>query len=140
MIIYNYIYYITITLIFELRRRLPLYSDDHARINTAYAYAVLKYFQSSQLSLKVKRKLFEKYAKRFSMPIAVERMANTLYCDPQRTEFLKFLSAEEMGISAERLKSRVLHTLGKMHNYAPTQKPNLKERLTQPIRLSLIHI
>ena len=136
MIIYNYIYYITITLIFELRRRLPLYSDDHARINTAYAYAVLKYFQSSQLSLKVKRKLFEKYAKRFSMPIAVERMANTLYCDPQRTEFLKLLSAEEMGISAERLKSRVLHTLGKMHNYAPTQKPNLKERLTQPIRPS----
>ena len=119
-------------LIFKLRRGLPLYSDDHARINSTYAFALLKYFQSPRLALKTKLRLFEIYAKRFSMPISAKRMANTLYCDPQRTEFLKFLSAENRGISTERMKSHVLRILGQMPKYAPPQSSSFKEKLTQP--------
>ena len=67
------------------------------------------------------------------MPISVKRMANTLYCDPQRTAFLKFLSAEKIDVSAERLKNRVLHTLGRMPKYSLRQSRNLKEKLTRPL-------
>jgi len=133
VIVFNYIYYLVLNLIFELRRRLPLYANDHARINSTYAFALLKLFQSSRLSLKTKRRLFETYAKRFSMPISVKRMANTLYCDPRRLEFLQFLSADKIDVSAERMKNRVLHTLNRMPKYALPYKPGLKERVTRPV-------
>lgn len=133
MIVLDYIHYFSLTLIFELRRRLPLYANDHARINSAYAFALLKLFQSSRLSLKTKRRLFEIYARRFSMPISVKRMANTLYCDPQRAAFMKSLSGDDIDLSAERLKNRVLHTLSRMPKYSLRRTRTLKERLTRPI-------
>ena len=116
-----------------MRRRLPLYANDHARINTAYAFALLRLFQSSRLSLKSKTQLFRKYAKRFSMPISVKRMAQTLYCDPRRTAFLKHLSESEVDISTERLRNRVLHSLGRMPKYSLPYETSLKQRITQPI-------
>ena len=116
-----------------MRRRLPLYANDHARINSAYAFALLRLFQSSRLSLKSKTQLFRKYAKRFSMPISVKRMAQTLYCDPRRTTFLKHLSENEVDISMERLRNRVLHSLGRMPKYSLPYETSLKQRITQPI-------
>ena len=133
MIVFDYIHYFALRLIFGLRRRLPLYANDHARINSAYAFALLKLFQSPALSLKTKRRLFETYAKRFSMPVSVKRMANTLYCDPRRSEFLKYLSDDKIDLAAERMKNRVLHTLGRMPKYTLPYNPSLKEKLTRPV-------
>lgn len=67
------------------------------------------------------------------MPISVKRMANTLYCDTQRAEFLKFLDGSEAELATERMKNRVLHTLGRMPKYSLTQSPGLKEKLTRPV-------
>lgn len=133
MIIFDYIYYLTARLVFELRHRLPLYANDHARINSAYAFALLRYFQSSQLSLKSKAHLFEIYAKRFSMPVSVKRMAHTLYCDAQRNEFLQYLSENKIDLSAERMRNRVLHTLGRMPKYTLPYTPSLKDKWTRPV-------
>lgn len=133
MIVFDYIYYYALKFLFELRRRLPLYANDHARINTAYAFALLKLFQSSRLSLKSKTQLFEKYAQRFSMPISVRRMAQTLYCDTRRIAFLKHLAESEIDISTERLRNRVLHSLGRMPKYSLPCETNLKQRITQPL-------
>jgi len=133
VIIFDYIYYYALKILFELRRRLPLYANDHARINSAYAFATLKLFQSPKLPLKSKARFFKKYAKRFSMPISVKRMAQTLYCDDQRTAFLKYLSESENNISTERLRNRVLHSLGRMPTHSLPYEPSFKQRLTQPV-------
>lgn len=133
MITFDYIYYSALKIIFELRRRLPLYANDHARINSAYAFALLKLFQSSSLPLKSKTRLFEKYAKRFSMPISVKRMAQTLYCDPERIAFLKYLSESDLDISAERLRNRVLHSLGRMPKYSLPHEVSFLGRVTKPV-------
>ena len=133
MIVFDYIYYWAVNLVFQLRRRLPLYANDHARINTAYAYGLLRLFQSRHISIKTKRRLFEIYAKRFSMPISVKRMALTLYSDPRRNAFLQDLVSGEIGTSAERLRNRVLHTLGRMPKYALPHNYSLKQRLTRPV-------
>lgn len=133
MIVFDYILYRVLRLVFGLRRRLPLYANDHARINSAYAYSILRLFQSPQLSLKTKRHLFEIYAKRFSMPVSVKRMANTLYCDSQRHKFLKYISDGEIDIASERLRNRVLHTLGRMPKYTLPYTPSFKEKFTRPI-------
>lgn len=67
------------------------------------------------------------------MPVSVTRMAQTLYCDPKRGDFLKYLSANKIDVSAERLKNRVLHTLGRMPKRALPYTPSLKERWTRPV-------
>ena len=133
MIIFNYVFFLATNLIFELRRRLPLYANDHARINSIYAFALLNYFQSQHISLKSKKRLFEKYAKRFSMPISVTRMAQTLYCDPRRTEFLKYLSGSNIDISAQRLQNRILQSLGRMPKYSLPNEVSFIKRLSQPL-------
>jgi len=133
VIVFNYINYLTARLVFELRRRLPLYANDHARINSTYAFALLKLFQSPHLSLKHKQRLFESYAKRFSMPVSVKRMANTLYNDTQRAEFLKHLSENKIDIAAERMRNRVLHTLKRMPKYALPYQPSLKDKWIRPV-------
>lgn len=117
---------------FEMRKRLPLYANDHARINSAYAFALLKLFQSPRLSLKTKANLFETYAKRFSMPISVRRMAQTLYSDPQRNIFLKHIAENDIDIAAERLRNRVLHSLGRMPTYSLASEASIIRRLTHP--------
>lgn len=133
MIIFDYIYYLGAKLIYELRRRVPLYANDMARINSIYAFALLKYFQSPRISLQSKKRLFSLYAKRFSMPISVKRMAQTLYCDPRRTEFLKYISNTENGLPTERMRNRVIQSLGRLPKYQLDVSPGLKERLTRPI-------
>ena len=132
MYIFSYIYYQVLNLIFELRRRLPLYANDHARINTAYALALLKHFQSPHVTLRRKQRLFEKYALRFSMPISVKRMAQTLYCDPRRAEFLGYLSKAKTQTAAERLRNRVSQALGRMPKQAFQQPMSLTQKLSQP--------
>jgi len=132
VIIFHYIYFLAIIVVYELRRRLPLYANDHARINTAYAYGLLQLFQSRAISVNYKRRLFETYAKRFSMPISVRRMAMTLYTDPRRNEFLEHLALADLSTSAERMRNRVLHTLGRMPQDALKPSPSLIDRLTRP--------
>ena len=111
---------------------MPLYANDTARINTAYAFALLRYFQSPHISIRTKRRLFETYAKRFSMPISVKRMALTLYSDPRKAEFLEDLAHSPLDTSAERLRNRVLQALGRMPKQSFQRPSSLKRRLTQP--------
>ena len=132
MIVFDYIYYVFAKIVFELRRRLPLYANDHARINSAYAFALLKYFQSPHISLQTKGRLFKVYASRFSMSISVKRMAQTLYCDPRRAEILQYLSNNKSSLSADRLRNRVLHSLGRMPKYKLAYTPSLANRLFRP--------
>ncbi|MDB2439142.1 hypothetical protein N9W89_10530 [Hellea sp.] len=132
MIIFDYIYYLILDVVFELRKRMPLYANDHARISSAYAFALLKLFQSRKISLARKSRLFELYSRRFSMPISVRRMAQTLYCDPRRVEILQYLSENEIDLSAERMRNRVLHALGRMPKYALQSSKTLKDKLTRP--------
>lgn len=133
MIVFDYIYYLAAKLIYELRRRLPLYADDTARINSLYAFALLKYFQSPRLSLQRKKHFFGLYAKRFSMPVSVKRMAKTLYCDPKRAEFLSYLSNGENTLSTERMRQRVIQALGRLPKHQLNLTPKLIDKLTRPV-------
>lgn len=132
MILFDYAHYVIAKLFFEFRRRLPLYANDHARINSAYAFALLRYFQSLHPSLKKKKQLFETYANRFSMPISVKRMAETLYCDPRRTEFLQYVTENNSGSPALRLRNRVLHALGRMPKYSLPYSLSFTEKFLRP--------
>ncbi len=67
------------------------------------------------------------------MPVSVKRMAQTLYCDPQRSTFLKYLSQNEIDIASERLQNRVLHSLGRMPKYSLPYEATVLQRLTQPV-------
>ena len=133
MDLFKYIYYYTCCLIFKIRERIPLFSNDHAKINSVYAFSLLKIFQSPSLSLEEKQRFFRIFAKNFSMPISISRMAKTLYCDPRSEEFLKFLSANKNPLFTQYLRQRVISELETMpKNASPTQR-GFTRKLTHPL-------
>ncbi len=128
-------------IIYRLRRALPLYMNDHARIASLYAWSLLAVFQSSQKSPARKFKYLQIFARHFSLPVSVGRLAETVYADPKRREFEAYcterLSTGSVHPNTKNILTRLPLALSRIPQDSKLKAQSSKEKLFQPQRPDL---
>lgn len=123
---------------FELRRSMPLFMNDHARIASLYAWSLLNLYQSPKISLKSKLKYLNKFSKNFSMPVSVGRLAETLYQDERSAEFdsyyQSFLSEGKVPPSTSNIYNLAHLALTRIPKDCAAKTQSFTERFTAPVR------
>lgn len=130
-----------ISLVYAVRRTIPLYMNDHARIASLYAWSLLNLFQTPQSSMKSKLKYINKFSNNFSLPISIGRLAETLYADPRATEFNTYyqslLAQGKISPNTARVYSRAQLALTRIPQDSIINTQSFSERLARPLRPDL---
>ena len=111
MSLFHYIRYWGLGAAFSLRRRLPLYMNDRARLASRYANALLTLFINRSISMPQKLALFERFSDCFSLDISARRLTDALRSDERGTAFLKAARAKYKPGSAKPHYERMLQRL-----------------------------
>ena len=102
----------------RLRSRLPLYSNDEARLKVRHADALIAAMTGPRRSRAARRAAALDYARRFQMPSSVSRLADALAGSAHREEILDALeraARERGGGAAARLHHEVVRELAEEH-------------------------
>ena len=127
-----------LTAVYKLRRAIPLYMNDHARIASLYAWSLLALLQSPSLSYPKKFNYLQLFAKDFSLPISVGRLAETLYADPNRSAFDEYCKAQlskgDITPQARRLLERLPLALSRIPKDSKVKTQTKKDKFLYPQR------
>ena len=133
--------YWILAIIYKGRRAVPLYMNDHARIASLYAWSLLALLQSPALSNAKKFKYLEIFAKNFSLPISVGRLAETIYGDPRRQSFEAYchsrLKTGELTPHTRRVLERLPLALSRIPKDSDFKLQSAKQKFIYPKRPNL---
>jgi len=112
--------------------------NDHARIASIYAWSLLALVQSPSLSNAKKFKYLQIFAKNFSLPISIGRLAETLYSDPNRRSFEDYctlrLTKDDITPHTRRLLERLPLALSRIPKDSDVKLQSAKEKFLYPKR------
>ena len=127
-----------LTIVYKARRAVPLYMNDHARIASLYAWSLLALLQSASLSNTKRFQYLQLFAKNFSLPISIGRLAETLYADPNREAFEDYcnrrLSTGNLTPHTRRVLARLPLALSRIPKDSNIKENSFRERFFYPKR------
>jgi len=115
--------------------------NDHARIASLYSWSLLARLQSSRNSPAKKFKYLQIFARHFSLPVSIGRLAETVHADPKRKEFEVYcttrVSAGALHPNTKSILRRLPLALSRIPQDSDIKRQAPREKLLQPKRPSL---
>jgi|GEM_PF-6647847 len=133
--------FILASLAFGIRKSLPLFYNDHARLASLYAWILLGLFQSRSISLNRKVRLLNLFSRNFLLPVSIDRLARTLSVDPRREAFLSLLEHKTSPLTqdARSLLIKARHVMRSFPDNVRSAPATRRERFFYP-ELPDIHL